>query len=78
VKTSPDSELSREAKAEIDRLRVKEAENAYLVAQYYKKNKQYTAAKIYYQAVADKYDDTVWGEKARRQIQLIDSGSVKK
>ena len=78
VKTSPDSELSKEAKAEIDRLRVKEAENAYLVAEYYKKNKQFTAAKIYYQTVADKYDDTVWGEKARRQVQLIDSGGVKK
>lgn len=78
VKTSPDSELSKEAKAEIDRLRVKEAENAYLVAQYYKKNKQLKAAKIYYQAVAEKYDDTIWGEKARKQIQLIDSGGVRK
>jgi outer membrane protein assembly factor BamD (BamD/ComL family) len=78
VKTSPDSELSNEAKAEIDRLRVKEAENAYLVAQYYKKNKKTKAAKIYYQAVVDKYDDTIWGEKARRQIQLIDSGGVTK
>jgi outer membrane protein assembly factor BamD len=78
VQTNPDSELSKDAKAEIDRLRVKEAENAFVVAKYYEKNKQFKAAKIYYQGVADKYSDTDWADKARKQIKLIDSGSLKK
>jgi outer membrane assembly lipoprotein YfiO len=78
VKTNPESELSKEAKAEIDRLRVKEAENAFVVAKYYEKNKQVKAAKIYYQGVMDKYSDTNWAEKARKQIQLIDRESLKK
>lgn len=78
VKTNPDSELSTEARAEIERLRVKDAENAYLVAKFYEKTKQFNAAKIYYQGVISKYPDTDWAERSREQIKLIDSGALKK
>ena len=78
VQTHPDSELSSDAKAEIDRLRVKEAENAFVVAKYYEKHKAFSAARIYYQSVVDKYGDTIWGEKALKKVQLIDSGVLKK
>jgi outer membrane protein assembly factor BamD (BamD/ComL family) len=78
VKTNPDSELSADARKEIDRLRLKEAENAFVVAQFYQKNKQPKAAVIYFQGVIEKYGDTPWGAKAQAEINAINSGVVKK
>ncbi|MEI6438334.1 MAG: outer membrane protein assembly factor BamD [Candidatus Omnitrophota bacterium] len=78
VKANPESELSADAKKEIERLKLKEAENAFVVAKYYQKNKQPKAATIYYQGVIDKYGDTVWADKARTEINMIKSGAVRK
>jgi outer membrane protein assembly factor BamD len=78
VKANPESELSSDAKKEIDRLRLKEAENAFVVAQFYEKSKQLKAAVIYFQAVVDKYGDTPWGTRAQAEIVAINSGVVRK
>lgn len=78
VKNNPESDLSTDAKKEIDRLRLKEAENAFVVAKYYQKNKEFKSALIYYQGVVDQYGDTVWGVKAKTEINMIQTGVVKK
>ena len=78
VKANPESELSGDAKKEIERLRLKEAENAFVVAQFYQRNKQPKAAVIYFQGVVEKYGDTPWGAKAQAQINAIKNGVVKK
>lgn len=79
VRTNPESELSKEAEAQIDMLRVKEAENAFVVAQFYEKQKKTDAARIYYNSVVEKYGDTVWAKKAAgRLMALSTSGTVKK
>ncbi|MBF0570020.1 MAG: outer membrane protein assembly factor BamD [Candidatus Omnitrophica bacterium] len=74
VKTHPESELSGAAKGEIEKLRTKEAENAYVIADFYEKHKKFSAAKIYYQAVVDKYAGTTWAKKADLRIQVIGNG----
>lgn len=78
VKTNPESELSADAKKEINRLRLKEAENAFVVAQFYKKSKQIKAAIIYFQAVVDKYNDTPWGAKAQAEVNALNNGVILK
>lgn len=79
VKTSPASELSKEARQQIDMLRIKEAENAFVVAQFYEKQKQVDAARIYYNGVVEKYGDTIWAKKAaNRLMALTNVGTVKK
>ena len=78
VKNNPESDLSADAKKEIDRLRLKEAENAFVVAKYYQKNKQPKSALIYYQGVVDKYGDTLWARKAQTEIDTIQTGVGKK
>ncbi len=71
VKTHPDSELTPQAKEQINRLRSKEAENNYLVAQFYEKQKNFKSARVYYRGLIDKYADTVWAAKALMRLKII-------
>ena len=64
----PEAALSDEAKDKIRELREKEAENSYMVAQFYEKKKNYKAAKIYYQAVVDDFGNSSWSAKALKKI----------
>lgn len=73
IKTSPDSELSQEAQAQIKRLREKEAENNYVVAEFYRKAKKYASAKVYYNLILDQYGDTIWALKADSQLKALPS-----
>ncbi len=73
VKTNPESQLSSSAKAEIQKLRVKEAENNFVVGEYYWKTKKYKSAKMYWQTVVDKYADTIWAAKAAEKLKTIPS-----
>jgi len=58
VEVYPDGQLSIEAKDQIKELREKEAKNNFIVAKFYEKQKNYKAAKMYYQVVVDDYSDT--------------------
>lgn len=71
VEKYPDATLSKDAQNEIYRLREKEAENAFNVAEFYVKQKQYNAAKIYFQDVVDEYRKTTWASKALTRIREI-------
>lgn len=71
VKTNPDAELSDAAKAQIQDLREKEAENSFIVAQFYEKQKKDQAAKICYSEIVDQYKDTSWASKALEKIREI-------
>ncbi|NLE64662.1 MAG: outer membrane protein assembly factor BamD [Elusimicrobia bacterium] len=76
LEANPESELSEAARQEIERLKVKEAENAFLVAEFYEKQKKMKAARIYYQEVVDNYAGTVWAEKAAVRVRMIDEGGM--
>lgn len=78
VRTNPESELSADARKEIERLRLKEAENAFVVADFYRKNKQPKSAVLYYKGVIEQYGDTVWADKAQAEIDAINSGAARK
>jgi len=68
---NPDAELSKEAKSQIMQLREKEAKNNFVVAQFYEKQKNYQAAKIYYQTIVDDYKDSTFSTKALQKIQEL-------
>ncbi len=72
VQTHPEAELSKQAQDHIHKLRSKEAENKFLVAHFYEKQKNYKAAQIYYTAIVDDYKDTIWATKALEKIRELD------
>jgi len=71
IKTHPESELTPDAKKQIGRLRDKEAQNSFLIAQFYEKQKNTKAAKVYYKDVIDRYADTSWAPKALARLKII-------
>jgi outer membrane protein assembly factor BamD len=74
LKENPDSRLSGEAEAQIKKLREKEAENNYLVAEYYLKNKKYSSARVYFSAVVEQYGTTIWALRAASKLKAIPQG----
>ncbi len=71
VKSHPDSQLTPEAKEQMARLKGKEAENNFVIAKFYEKQKNLKAARIYYKEVANNYADTSWAPKALAQLKVI-------
>lgn len=67
----PEAELSQHAKDQIRQLRDKEAENNFVVAQFYEKQKNFKAAKIYYQLIVDDYRESSWAKKSLAKIQEL-------
>ena len=71
VKTHPESELTPDARDQISRLRAKEAENSFMIAQFYEKQKSFKSAKVYYKDIVDRYVDTPWAPKALTRLKII-------
>ncbi len=71
VKSHPESELNDEAKAQIGKLKDKEAENNFVIAKFYEKQKNYKAARVYYKDIVDKYPDTSWANKSLTALKII-------
>lgn len=71
VKEYPDAELSKDAKGHVAKLRQKEAENSFIIAGFYAKQKKFKAAKMYYSAIINDYKDTVWAKKALEKMQQL-------
>jgi len=71
IEEYPDAELSQEAKSHITDLRDKEAENNFIIAEFYEKQKQYDSAKIYYSMIIEEYKNTVWAQKALEKLQRL-------
>lgn len=71
VSEFPESELSAQAKEQIQDLREKEAHNAYVIAEFYEKQEKFKAAKVYYQNVVDEYQHTSWARKALEKIRQL-------
>ncbi len=69
----PDAELSGQAKEHVTKLREKEAHNNFVVAQFYEKQKNYKAAKIYYQTIVDDYKTSPLASKALLKIRELSS-----
>lgn len=71
VENNPEAELSENAKSKIHELSEKEAENNFVIAQFYEKQKNFKAAKIYYQSIVDQFADSKWAVKALERIREL-------
>lgn len=71
VKSHPESELTPQAKDQISRLRDKEAENSFVIAKFYEKQKNFQSARIYYKTIVNKYADTKFGPTALARLKVI-------
>ncbi len=67
----PDAELTNEAREQVLRLKEKEAKNTFLVAQFYEKQKNYKAAKMYYQTIVDDYKTSTMASQALQKIREL-------
>ncbi|MBL8014146.1 MAG: outer membrane protein assembly factor BamD [Candidatus Omnitrophica bacterium] len=71
IEEHPDTELSQKAKEHVATLREKEAENHFQIAQFYIKQKNYKAAKVYFNDIINDYNDTIWAKRALEMIQQL-------
>ena len=71
VTNHPDSELTAQAKTQIANLRSKEAENNFVIAKYYEKQKNFKSAIVYYKDIVNKYADTSWGPQALERLKVL-------
>jgi outer membrane protein assembly factor BamD len=72
VKDYPDAELSAKAKEEIASLNSKEAENNFVIAKFYAKNKKYEAAKVYYNSIISDFPNSRWAPLALEQLNVLE------
>lgn len=78
VREHPDAVLSEQAEKNVEKLREAEAEGNYNIARFYEKQKQYEAARIYYQDVLTKCPDSPWAQKAMERLEIIKKTEKKK
>ncbi len=74
VREHPDAVLSRDAEANINQLKEKEAESAYNIGRFYEKQKAWNAARIYYNEIVNNYSESPWAARAMERLQIIDAG----
>jgi outer membrane protein assembly factor BamD len=73
VKEHPDAVLSEEAEKNIEQLQDKEAEGNYNIARFYERQKQFSAAKIYYQDLIERYPESAWAAKALERVRVMEN-----
>ncbi|MDA1143073.1 MAG: outer membrane protein assembly factor BamD [Planctomycetota bacterium] len=69
----PEAEVTKDAESKISQMAEESAKSDFEKAHYYLKNKKYTAASIYFRAVARNYPDTNTGQKAARIWKVLES-----
>lgn len=67
----PEAEFSQKALQEISRLKEKEIKKYLKIAEFYKKQKEFKGAAIYYRYILKHYPETLWAEKARKSLEEI-------
>jgi outer membrane protein assembly factor BamD len=72
LRQHPDAVLSRDARGKIEELRLKEAESNFAIAYFYEKQKAYKAAKLYYEDIIKNYPRSVWANKARQRLEMME------
>jgi len=72
VKKHPESEMSDDAKEIIDKLKDREAQNAYKIAEFYESRHLVDSAIVYYKDIIQEYSDTEWARKAQERLSEID------
>lgn len=73
VKDNPEAVLSLEAERNIKKLKEKEAEASYNIAVFYEKQKQYEAARVYYNDTVERFPDSPWAARSIEKLQALDN-----
>ncbi|MCM8780332.1 MAG: outer membrane protein assembly factor BamD [Candidatus Omnitrophica bacterium] len=68
----PDAVLSNEAEKSLSQLREKEAKSNFNIARFYEKQKDYAAAKIYYEDIIENYPQSIWAAKAMERLSIME------
>ena len=63
--------MSEDAREIVDKLKDREAENGYQVAQFYESRRMNESAIIYYEDIIKNYPDTQWAKKAQERLNEI-------
>jgi len=71
VEKHPDANFSDDARTQINELREKEAENAFIIACFYEKQRKSDAAKVYFTSIVEDYKNTSWAPKALEKIREL-------
>ena len=72
VKEHPDAVLSRDAEKNIDQLKEQEAQSNYNIGRFYEKQKEYGAAKVYYNDAIKNYPNSAWAAKSLERLQIME------
>jgi len=72
LKKHPDSELAADAKQVVDKLKSREAENAFETGKFYEARRAPASAIIYYKDIVANYPDTEWAKKARERLNELE------
>src|SRR3989338_3294687 len=73
VNKHPQSELTDEARQIIDKLKYKEAQNAYNIGQFYEARRMPGSAAVYYRDIIRNYPETEWAQKSRERLNEIEA-----
>src|SRR3989338_6052650 len=68
LKKHPDSEMAPDAKQIVDKLKSREAENAYETGKFYEARRAPASAIIYYKDIVQNYSETEWAKKAQERL----------
>jgi outer membrane protein assembly factor BamD len=72
LKKHPDSKLAPDARQVVDKLKSREAENAYETGKFYEDRHAPTSAIIYYKDIVQNYPDTEWTKKAQERLNELE------
>ena len=73
VNKHPQSELTDEARQIIDKLKYKEAQNAYNIGQFYEARRMPGSAAVYYRDIIQNYPETEWAQKSQERLNEIEA-----
>ncbi len=72
LKKHPDSDMAPDAKQIVNKLKSREAENAYETGRFYEARHAPASAIIYYKDIVQNYSDTEWAKKAQERINELE------
>ncbi|MDP2920923.1 MAG: outer membrane protein assembly factor BamD [Candidatus Omnitrophota bacterium] len=72
LKKHPDSELAADARQVVDKLKSREAENAFETGKFYEARRAPESAIIYYKDIVQNYPDTEWAKKAQERLNELE------
>ncbi|KPK42430.1 MAG: hypothetical protein AMJ78_02480 [Omnitrophica WOR_2 bacterium SM23_29] len=72
AKRHPESQLTDEADKMRQSLRDKKAESNFSIAEFYRKQRHYEAASIYYKNIVENFPETTWAKKAQDRLKEME------